>query len=248
MLAQLKKLVSRPTNQSSPMQHVKIELFQWYCRKVKARRNNSFSMSFSKRCFISHLYTGSIVANSRESLVRIMATVLHIEPVRTQSQDRISFPGAQDQRGELLLLKLDDGTAVVDLWTPHSMIQKLSLRPGMLVECIARLCQNGKVRRFYAETIILVTNPDIEHLRWMELGNPPKSKNDSRRYGYPTVESNADEAYRLICLQSRMEHGVRMEDLAMVMRKTETEMKSMIQELQMNGQVYQNGEGKYVPL
>jgi hypothetical protein len=205
-------------------------------------------MSFSKRCFISHLHTGSIVANSRESLVRIMATVLNIEPVPTQPQEHIAFPGEQDRGGELVLLKLDDGTAIIDLWTPYSMIQKLSVRPGITVECIARLCQNRTVKRFYTETIILVTNPDMEHFRWMELSNPPTSTSDSRQYGYNTTKFNADEAYRIICLQSRMDNGARMEDLALVMQISKTEMQNMIQELQMNGQVYQNDEGKYVPL
>jgi Mn-dependent DtxR family transcriptional regulator len=45
-----------------------------------------------------------------------------------------------------------------------------------------------------------------------------------------------------------MDNGARMEDLALVMQISKTEMQNMIQELQMNGQVYQNDEGKYVPL
>eukprot|EP00980_Cylindrotheca_fusiformis_P010720 scaffold2402_cov109-Cylindrotheca_fusiformis.AAC.2 len=177
-----------------------------------------------------------------------MATVVQIEPVQRQSDKHVSFPGAPDQQEPISLLKLDDGTAAVDFWTPYSMIQELSVRSGMTVECIARLCQSNTVKRFYTETIILVTNPDLEHLRWMELSTPPKSENESRRYGYPTIEINANEAYRIICLQAKLENGVQMEDLALALQKSQLEMKDMVQELQVNGQIYQNDEGKYVPL
>jgi hypothetical protein len=205
-------------------------------------------MSYAKRCFISHLHTENIVANSRESLVRIIGVVISIESAR--QEPTASFPGKHGkEKGDLFLITLDDGTAVINIWTPSSMVQALSLSAGVSVDCMARLRQNSSIRRWYTETLILVTQPDIENLRWLELSNPPKSKNDSRRFGYPTLKINADEAYRIITLQSHLsKEGVSMEDLASVMQKSESEMKEMIQELQVNGQVYQNEGGKYVPL
>ena len=210
-------------------------------------------MSFAKRCFISNLDTGNIIPNSRESLVRIIGTVHSIERKGCNQEDHKAFPGLQHYDEDFNVLILDDGTALAKLWTPCSMTNKLSLRGGETIECIARLYQNGSTqRRWYSEALILVTDPNIEYMRWMELGNPPQDENECRNYGYPTIRKNSKEAYRLICLQYRLsangKKGVKTKDLAVVMRLPLSEVENMIQELQLNGQVYQNENGNFVPL
>ncbi|CAJ1947048.1 unnamed protein product [Cylindrotheca closterium] len=202
-------------------------------------------MSCPKRCFISDLYSGSIIANSRASLVRILATVLSIEPISSQSHC-VAFPGRKSQHVEFIMLQLDDGTASIGFWTPRSMVKKLSVHPGDVVECVAKLCQNGEIKRFYTEALSSIEDPEMEHLRWAELTNT--SSKSSRRFGYPTLEWNAEEVYRMICLQSRGGNGVMMEDLALVMRKTKKDMQAIISRLQLDGLIYHNEDEKYVPL
>mmetsp|Transcript_40414 Transcript_40414/g.97549 ORF Transcript_40414/g.97549 Transcript_40414/m.97549 type:complete len:203 (+) Transcript_40414:3-611(+) len=202
-------------------------------------------MACPKRCFISHLYSGSIIANSRASLVRILATVLSIESISTQS-DLVAFPGRKTEHVQFIMLQLDDGTATMKFWSEKKMVQKLQLHPGDVVECVAKLCQNGEVKRFYTESLSSIVDPEMEHLRWAELTNT--SSKSSRRFGYPTLEWNAEEAYRMICLQSRGGHGVTMEDLALVMQKTKKQMQEMISQLQLDGLIYHNEDGNYVPL
>jgi len=62
------------------------------------------------------------------------------------------------------------------------------------------------------------------------------------------MEWNTEEVYRMICLQSRRENGVAMEDLALVMQKTKEETQDIISQLQLDGLIYHNEDGKYVPL
>ena len=220
-------------------------------------------MSFAKRCFISYLQTGRIIANSRESLVRIIGTVQSIESSGCDPENHKEFPGLQHFNEDFVILTLDDGTALANLWTPSSMIKNLSITGGETLECLARLYQRSKIRRWYTEALILVTDPNVEYMRWMELGNPPVNENESRRYGYPAKLKNAKEAYRLICLQCKLstsgssstgsstttgQNGVSIKDLAIVMQIPVNEMEKMIQELQLNGQVYQNASGNFVPL
>lgn len=202
-------------------------------------------MACPKRCFISQLYTGSIIANSKASLVRILATVLAIEPISSQ-RDTVEFPGRKTEHVEFILLQIDDGTATIGFWTPFRMVEKLSVHPGDVVECIAKLCQNGEVKRFYTESLSSIEDPEMEHLRWAELTHT--SSKSSRRFGYPTLEWNGEEAYRMICLQSRGGNGVTMEDLARVMQKTKKELQELISQLQLDGLVYHNEDGNYVPL
>jgi hypothetical protein len=149
---------------------------------------------------------------------------------------------------DMILLILDDGTSSIDIWTPSSMIDSLSATAGQTVDCIARLRQNGTLKRWYADTLIRVIESDAECLRWMELSHPP-GPNECRRFGFPRTKMNAEEAYRLICVQSQIDgEGVSLEDLALVMQEPKSKMEEMIQELQITGQVYQNKEGRYVPL
>jgi hypothetical protein len=130
------------------------------------------------------------------------------------------------------------------------MINSLSLQPGETVDCIVRLLQNATVKRWYSDTLIRVTDPDAESLRWMEVSSNNGDNNVCRRFGFPRFKRNTDEAYRLICVQTKLddESGVSLEDLALVMRTSPRSMQEMIQELQISGQIYQNQKGNYVPL
>lgn len=201
-------------------------------------------MSASERCFIVDLHTKTFLANGRQS-IRIMGVILAVESAG--NQDFPIVDNDLDSR-DMFLLILDDGTATIDIWTPKSMIDSLLAKPGETVDCIARLRQNGSIKRWYSNTLIRITDPEAESLRWMELGNPP-GPNECRKYGYPRIKMNTQEAFRLIFVQSEINgEGLSLEELALVMQQTESKTKEMIQELQATGRIYQNRDGNYVPL
>lgn len=200
----------------------------------------------SKRCFLCDLSTGNIVANSLET-VRLLAVAVHVEP----TVDPVEYPGdmvtANDYRN-LLLLTLDDGTATVEIVTPDYMIQKLNLQLGQTLECIAWLRQRGTIKRWYAQSMAIVIDPHAEILRWYELSFRPQP-NESMEYGYPTIQRNSAETLRLITVQAMHDsEGVSMNDLALVMRLPLESMQEMLVTLQLEGQIYQNHLGNYVPL
>lgn len=205
----------------------------------------------SKRISIADMVTGSssgaLLANSREC-VRIMGVIVDSQRVDLHSANT-KFPGFDPKScGELRLLTLDDGTSMETLWTPKYMIDRLNLEPGLRIECIARLRQNSDTKRWYADTLMLLPDPNVESLHWMELSRPP-SRDECTSMGYPRIKMNANEAFRLICVQSEFEKsGVSVEDLALVMHTPISKMKDYIIELQMNGMIYQNELGNFVPL
>lgn len=175
-----------------------------------------------------------------------MAVVVNVEA----AVDTVEYPGdysSSDYRN-LMLLTLDDGTATVGILTPDYMLQKLQVRPGLTVECTVWLRQRGTIKKWYAYCMSLVTDPHAEILRWMELSFQPEP-NESLEYGYPTIQRNAAEALRLITLETQhCNDGVSLEELAMVMQVSPDAMKDMLVELQLDGQIYQNQLGNYVPL
>jgi hypothetical protein len=59
---------------------------------------------------------------------------------------------------------LKNAIAVVDIFTPDYMIQKLDVRPGDTLECIAWLRQRGSTRKWYANCLWRVTDPHAEIL------------------------------------------------------------------------------------
>ncbi len=163
--------------------------------------------------------------------------------------DNVEYPGDNTSDYQrLMLLTLDDGTATVGIFTPDYMIQKLQVRPGQTVECIAWLRQRGNIKKWYANCMFLVTDPHAEILRWMELSFRPKP-NESLESGYPTIQRNAAEALRLITVEARhCDEGVSSKELAMVMQIPLKSMDQMLVELQLDGHIYQNQAGNYVPL
>jgi hypothetical protein len=206
-----------------------------------------------KRCLISELQSGTFLANSSRETVRVMGVVSAMEDPPSE-KDRQQFPAASADYNnqEIKLLILDDGTSAIAIWTIRSMIDSLSLQPGETVDCIVRLLQNATVKRWYTDTLIRVTDPDAESFRWMEVSSNNNSDNNNvcRRFGFPRIKRNTNEAYRLICVQTKLddESGVSLEDLALVMRTSTRSVQEMIQELQISGQIYQNQKGNYVPL
>jgi hypothetical protein len=94
----------------------------------------------------------------------------------------------------------------------------------------------------------------------------------SHNFGFPTRKRDATEVYRLIAVQQQQQQhlqqnenkyrrqrqkqhqhavpleGVKLEDLALVVQKPLCEMQQMVHELQLQGRIYQNQQGEYLPL
>ena len=222
-----------------------IQAFQTQQAKQE-HHSPSRGMSVTKRCFVVDLHTETFLANSRET-VRVLGVALTMQAIEKNETFSI-IDRVLDSR-DMVLLVLDDGTASIDIWTPRSMIDQISVKPGETLDCILRLRQNGSLKRWYAETLIRVADSgETESLRWLELSRP-SGPNECQRFGYPRVKMNAAEAFRLISVQYQIDgDGVTLEDLALVMQQPTEKMEEMIQELQLTGQIYKNQEGHYVPL
>jgi hypothetical protein len=195
---------------------------------------------------------------------------------------------AENQKSKLVGYEfvLDDGSGSVEIFVPRFMYQNLSVKKGQTLDCIARKCRNNKKRSIQmfndsaselsvspfrslsslfliADTLILVTDPHAESLRWMELCHDARNcgsssrtnpvQNEMRPWGYPSLPVNTtDEVYRFILNQATIDGGkdagVSSEDLALVLHRPHQEVEKMIQELQIMGQIYQNASKLFVPL
>lgn len=211
-----------------------------------------------KRCSVRDLDEGTFLANSHES-VRVMGVILSIGQTTQDDDSNVNenhgdFPGIRPGWHEngfdvMSRLCLDDGTGTVSLWIPQTMIDSVSVRTGIRVDCVLKLRQKATLKRWYVNTLIVVNDPNAEALRWAELSNPPNPDNECRRYGFPRTKMNANEAHRLICAQSKLDGtGVDLKDLSHVMRITKTEAEEIVQDLQLRGLVYKNQKGNFVPL
>ena len=179
--------------------------------------------------------------------VRLLAVAVQVAP----TVDPVQYPGdvtSNDDYRNLMSLTLDDGTATIDILTPDYMIRKLNLELGQTVECIAWLRQRGTIKRWYVQSLAIMTDPHAEILRWFELSFRPKP-HESLEWGYPAFQRNAAEALRLITVQTKHDSdGVSLDDLALVMQLSPESMQEMLVTLQLEGQIYQNHLGNYVPL
>jgi hypothetical protein len=122
--------------------------------------------------------------------------------------------------------------------------------------------------RLHADSLIVVQDAHAETLRWLELTylkkNPhhqqrqsqsqPKTLYLQSRTGYPCGSVQPDDVYQLIqsdgnddCVYQGQK-GVSAKDLALLLDISVEHVQDMIQELQIDGLVYQNQEGGYMPL
>ncbi|CAB9502959.1 expressed unknown protein [Seminavis robusta] len=94
-----------------------------------------------------------------------------------------------------------------------------------------------------------------ERLRWLEITQlQPKLFRKSTTctnaigsmHGYPCPEMSSNDILQII--ESNEREGVKLADLAMVMDIEEIHAKTLIEDLQMQGLVYENEKGCFVPL
>jgi hypothetical protein len=129
---------------------------------------------------------------------------------------------------------------------------------------------NVKNAKLHADSLMIVPDAHAETLRWLELSylkkNPSKflqqqqSQSQSQllymqsRTGYPCQSVQADDVYQLIQSDGSDEYvyqgqkGLQAKDLAIVLDVSIDQVHGLIQELQIEGLVYQNQEGAFLPL
>ena len=158
-------------------------------------------------------------------------------------------PGESEEKS-LVLMTLDDGSERVSLHTPAHWIRDGRVSCGQTVDCVGWLRQSGSIQKWYANTVAVVTDPNAEILRWLEVSLPSMDGlNLTMEGGYPNIPRNTTEAFRLITVNAQLDtNGTSLDDLALVMQKSKEEMTRMLTDLQWNGQIYQNEKGNYVPL
>jgi hypothetical protein len=167
----------------------------------------------------------SILANSNREFVRIMGTVVAIhdipredlvlEPLFTPrlSSDPL-LEGSHDP-SHCKLMTLDDGTAIISIWTFQSMIEELvKLQShqrddtsgtfsgetkagdcdllGVTVDCIIKLCQTALHRRWFAETLIPLhkTLEEEQQHRWILLSHQQKHLHRTTSSNFPLTYSH----------------------------------------------------------
>ena len=308
--------------------------------------------------WVADLKTGTFLANSRE-LIRVMGVVVamgELSLVDRKAVTRIESKGnnIQNTLGKQLSpthcmdaffsVTIDDGTDSIAVRAPRIMTESTSLEVGKTYDCILKLKQNREEKTWFAETLIEIDNPMDEHFRWLELGHHDQSFSKSKssrfrysnlchKFGFPVRRRNTLEAYRLICVNSRLQQqqlqqqppprkkqtaipmrsrsrslptkrprqslllssrprgpqnsstnrnrvqarqenfkrrvpqsqtqtqpipkekaqlipleGLLLKDLATVLQKSEPDVQAMIEDLQLEGKIYQNEKGEYLPL
>lgn len=195
-----------------------------------------------RRCFLADVST-TVSKDPVVTLLRLMGVVVSI---------------VQESLQEPRVIVLDDGTGVTAITTPGSMLDSARCcGVGVCLDVIVRVerdsytlstDQQQQQLKLKAETIIVVTDAHAETLRWLELAYRKQEGVSylKSRTGYPCGTVGQDNVYELI--ESEAEQGVSVQDLAIVLDLPTEDVQDIIQEFQIQGLVYQNKDGCFLPL
>lgn len=172
----------------------------------------------------------------------------------SQQTNRIRVIGVvvsivQEYSDEPPFLILDDGTALVALLTQSHMLSSVSCTVGSTVDCICDYQRDVWV----IDTLMIVEDPNACTLRWFEityLQQQHENGETSRAVlsrGYPTKRLDSQTLYEFIETEAGKD-GLSLEDLALLLDISQSRVQTMLQDLQLNGQVYQGTTGKFLPL
>ena len=156
-------------------------------------------------------------------------------------------------------LEIDDGTAVICLTVPSFMMQRISKSAksilGMTLDCIANVTA---ARELLVDQVAVVEDVHAETLRWFELSFQQGQKGNkgspySLERGYPSREVTPEDLFKIIQFDCSVEEdderkGMGLEDLAAIFQLDVATIDTLIQKLQMTGQVYRNNKGLFLPL
>jgi hypothetical protein len=154
---------------------------------------------------------------------------------------------------------LDDGTGLAAVVTPASMLEAIRCGVGASLDCLVRVertyCSSkSDAFQLHAEALIVVPDAHTETLRWLELAYRKQQGTTvlASKTGYPCDRVQVDNVYQLIQTESKHQYrgqqGMSAQDLAVVLDIQADEAQEMIQDLQIQGLVYQNQAGAFLPL
>jgi hypothetical protein len=202
-------------------------------------------------------------ASSGITSLRLMGTVVSI---------------VQESLNGAPTIHLDDGTGIAAIVTPLTMLEAIHCCIGTSLDCIVRVdsSKNAKLHAdslmivpdAHAETLrwlelsYLKKNPgnflpqdqQSSHEQQSQSSQSPQLLFMQSRTGYPCHSVQADDVYQLIQSDGsdayvyQGQKGVLAKDLAIVLDISINQVHDLIQELQIEGLVYRNQQGGYMPL
>jgi hypothetical protein len=199
------------------------------------------------RCFFSEI--DARIANysgDRDLKFRLLGNIVgfstDIEWMETPEQEDVSW----------LVVKLDDGTALIQIVVTTKMIDQLKVKEGSLIECIAVVKKRSydphripSTVSLIGEQVAVIHDANAETLRWMELcykqSNGVDEADDSQWLGYPTRRVTADDLFQIIEYQCEFEtedspkserKGVSTEHLEFCFNLSSDEVRKLLHELQ----------------
>jgi hypothetical protein len=142
------------------------------------------------------------------------------------------------------LIYLDDGTAVVSVVVTDIVTDGFCI--GMTVQCLVRKHQDKNEHSCWVvEQLAWMQDPHAELLRWYELISTEKMRTEQQQWGFPCSRITSDTILTLIQSDPK---GCSIQDLAIVLDVKEASVATMLEELQLEGQIYCNKNGAFVPL
>lgn len=241
------------------------------CFLIEAARSNDDHHDDERDCPFngdSHQTTTTASAAKLSSHFRLLGICVGLQSIEAS----MKYEHAEPMGGVLII---DDGTALVTVWCPSGMWHRMHRQAkiplvGATLECLVEtsswpsppLSDATWNRGAYstAQQIAIIQDPNAEILRWLELSIPACTAEDPEQWLLSTWENLAgpgtarssrptmQDVYQIIRGESESSPGVALEDLVKFFCVDRSTVEGFIEELQMNGQVYRNQDGLYLPL
>jgi hypothetical protein len=180
--------------------------------------------------------------------VRVMGMVVSITHANSYDEDEEDneplFSYSMMDQEDFLWLELDDGTGTILCKATVTMVDRLEMPLGQTLDCIGELqATDESILFLHADTLLEVSPPVAEQLRWLEL----TTTTDQRApCGYPCRETTSEDIWEI--MDSNQGEGVSVADLALVLDLRPEQVQPLIEDLQLQGLIYENETGSYVPL
>lgn len=193
-----------------------------------------------RRCFCSEVMQES----QRPGKLRVRGTLVEIRHRPRSTANPTSGPS----------FVLDDGSGTTaEIPAPGHMAQAVQV--GQTLECVVAVRPPVVAKNrgdpldndVTVDTLLIHTHPEALSLGSLEILHAQQGR-PGQTWGLPEQQGRmtSEDLARLI--QAEAEGGVRLEEVLEMFRVEKEEVQDMIQELQMQGQIYQSKEGAYLPL
>lgn len=173
-------------------------------------------------------------------------------PNSNDNDEEMFYEYSYDQE-DYMLLELDDGTGTLPCLVPEAMMERLdNAQVGQTIDCIGEVQIEREFQTVFLQVDTLLevvprsnNNPTVvaEQLRWMEITH----KDSIATCGYPCPNVTSESIFEIIDSNNPGE-GVSVKDLALVLDMEPQEVKPLIEDLQLQGLIYENETGSFVPL